>query len=102
DCLMFYPWPGNVRELENTIERAVILAKKPLIEKENLFLSPPDITSLGKPGLSFGSKCLRKVERNLLATVLEETKWNLSKAAQILEISRTTLYSKIKKHGLAK
>ncbi|MCK4418790.1 sigma-54-dependent Fis family transcriptional regulator, partial [Candidatus Aerophobetes bacterium] len=102
DCLIFYPWPGNVRELENTIERAVILAKKPLIEKENLFLSPPDITSLGKPGFSFGSKSLRKVEKSLIANVLEETKWNLSKAAQILEISRTTLYSKIKKHGLAK
>ena len=102
DCLIFYPWPGNVRELENTIERAVILAKKPLIEKENLFLSPPNITSLGKPGFSFGSKSLRKVEKSLIANVLEETKWNLSKAAQILEISRTTLYSKIKKHGLAK
>ena len=102
DCLISYPWPGNVRELENTIERAVILAKKPLIEKENLFLSPPDITSLGKPGFSFGSKSLRKVEKSLIANVLEETKWNLSKAAQILEISRTTLYSKIKKHKLAK
>lgn len=102
DCLIFYPWPGNIRELENTMERAVILAKKPLIEKENLFLSPPDITSLGKPGFSFGSKSLRKMERNLLATVLGETKWNLSKAAQILEISRTTLYSKIKKHKLTK
>jgi len=102
DCLIFYPWPGNVRELENTIERAVILAKKPLIEKENLFLSPPDTSPLDRPGFSFGSKSLRKVEKSLIANVLEETKWNLSKAAQILEISRTTLYSKIKKHKLAK
>ncbi len=102
DCLISYPWPGNIRELENTMERAIILAKKPLIEKGDLSLPSRNIPSLSKVSFSLVSKSLREVERSLLVTVLEETNWNLSKAAQILEISRTTLYSKIKKHGLAK
>ena len=84
------------------MERAIILAKKPLIEKGDLSLPSGDIPSLSKVSVSLVSKSVREVERSLLVTVLEETNWNLSKAAQILEISRTTLYSKIKKHGLAK
>ena len=99
--LISYSWPGNIRELGNTLERAVILAKKPLIEKDGLSLPSGDIASLDKVSFSLGSKSLREMERNLLAIVLKENNWNLSKAAQILEISRTTLYSKIKKHKLA-
>ena len=102
DQLMSYRWPGNVRELENTMERTIILAKRPLIEEEDLSLPSRNTVSLGKLDFSLGSKSLREIEKTVLATVLEETDWNLSRAAQILEISRTTLYSKIKKHELAK
>ena len=102
DQLTSYPWPGNVRELENTMERTIILAKRPLIEEEDLSLPSRNTASLGKLDFSLGSKSLREIEKTVLATVLEETDWNLSRAAQILEISRTTLYSKIKKHELAK
>ena len=102
DQLTSYPWPGNVRELENTMERTIILAKRPLIEEEDLSLPSRNTVSLGKLDFSLSSKSLREIEKTALRAVLEETDWNLSRAAQILEISRTTLYSKIRKHKLAK
>jgi len=102
DQLTSYPWPGNVRELENTMERTIILAKRHLIEEEDLSLPSRNTVSLGKLDFSLSSKSLREIEKTALRAVLEETDWNLSRAAQILEISRTTLYSKIRKHKLAK
>ncbi len=102
DQLTIYPWPGNVRELENTMERTIILAKRPLIEEEDLSLPSQNTASLGKLDFSLGSKSLREIEKTALRAVLEETYWNLSRAAQVLEISRTTLYSKIRKHKLDK
>ncbi len=97
-ALLSHGWPGNVRELENAMERAVVLAKEPLIKIKDLALSPPGLSV----SLSLPSKSLRGVEMYLLSNILEDTNWNLKKAAETLQISRTTLYSKIKKHGLKK
>ncbi len=97
-ALLSHEWPGNVRELENAMERAVVLAKEPLIKIKDLALSPPGLSV----SLSLPSRSLRGVEMYLLSNILEDTNWNLKKAAETLQISRTTLYSKIKKHGLKK
>ncbi len=98
DYLTSYDWPGNVRELENAIERAVVLTKDSLIQAEDLALSTHGLAR--DKGISLPSKSLREVESYLIKSVLEETGWNLKKAAQILRISRTTLYSKINKHKI--
>ena len=97
-ALLSYEWPGNVRELENAMERAVVLAKGPLIKIKDLALYPSGLSV----SLSLPSRSLRGVEMYLLSNILEDTNWNLKKAAETLQISRTTLYSKIKKHGLKK
>ncbi len=89
-----YPWPGNVRELKHTMERAVILSEGSELGPEDLRLS--DFT--GQP--SNDSFKLDDVEKRTIALVVEKCRGNHSKAAQILNISRTTLYAKLKKYGI--
>lgn len=89
-----YPWPGNVRELKHTMERAVILC-------ENIQLGPEDLRLYEGHGSAIGhSFRLDDVERRTILNVLEKCRGNHSKAAQMLDISRTTLYSKLKKYGI--
>jgi len=94
DLLLKYDWPGNVRELENAVERALVIGREPEVQPSDFpFQLHP--TSEPRGGLS-----LEDVERVHIERVLEETGWNLSRAARVLEIDRTTLYSKLKRYGL--
>lgn len=89
-----YPWPGNVRELKHTMERAVILC-------DNVQLGPDDLKLFeGQVSAMDQSFKLDEVEQRTILTVLEKCKGNHSKAAQMLNISRTTLYAKLKKYGI--
>ena len=93
DVLLSYEWPGNVRELENAVERAMVISREPEIQ-------PSDFPfQLQRPALS-GGRSLEDVERTHIERVLNETEWNLSRSARILEIDRTTLYNKLKRYGL--
>jgi len=66
DLLVSYEWPGNIRELENAIERAVILAKGPLLEKQDFPLSIQDLAATEKTFPS-PSRALREIEVYLLS-----------------------------------
>ncbi len=92
EFMLNYSWPGNVRELENMIERGVIISKNTTITLGEL---PHEIIH---PAPKEG-KTIEAVERNHIISVLEETKGNVSKAAKILGIRRTTLYNKLKKYN---
>ncbi|MBU0692605.1 sigma-54 dependent transcriptional regulator [bacterium] len=92
--MLTYDWPGNIRELRNVIERAIVLCKGDTIE-------PPDLSF----PFTFRSKqpagdTLEEVEKAHMQRVLERCDWNISQAAKLLDIDRTTLYSKIKKFDL--
>jgi len=96
DLLVRYRWPGNVRELANAIERAIVIGHPPVIRAEDL---PFKIEENGRtaPGDS-----LDDVEKAHVSRILQQTNWNISHAAEILEIDRATLYNKIKKYRLEK
>ncbi|MCF8051420.1 MAG: sigma-54 dependent transcriptional regulator [Desulfobacterales bacterium] len=93
DEMMLYDWPGNVRELQNAVERAVVVGKKRKIQPEDLPFC------LAPAGLPTGS-ALKDVEKAHIARVLNENQWNVARTARILEIDRSTLYTKIRKYNL--
>jgi DNA-binding NtrC family response regulator len=88
-----HDWPGNVRELQNAIERAVLVCKTPKIEPGDLPLHVNDAN-----GAPVG-KSLDEIERQHIKRTLQESGWNVYRAARLLEIDRVTLYNKIKKYG---
>jgi two-component system response regulator HydG len=95
DTLMRYNWPGNVRELENIIEHAFILTKNEFINGQSL---PFDIYSIVNKEQKISS--FQDNEKKFLARVLEEYKWNKLQVAKKLNISRSTLYAKLKKYNI--
>lgn len=93
-ALLRHPWPGNIRELQHVIERAVILSDQ-IIGADMLPAMPPVDTSREKHPLS-----LEEIEREAILAVLKKHGGNQVKAARELNITRQTIYNKIKKYGL--
>jgi DNA-binding NtrC family response regulator len=94
--LVNYEWPGNVRELRNVMERAIVVCDEDIITPVDLSF-PFSSSRKQQCGDS-----LEDLEKNHIEHVLNRTQWNVSQAAEILKIDRTTLYNKIKKYNLGK
>jgi DNA-binding NtrC family response regulator len=90
-----YHWPGNIRELKHTIEKAVILCDSDVLGPDDFFFKPLLTAQDAPPSLK-----LEEVEKWSIEAVLSKCKGNLSKAANILDISRTTLYAKMNKYQI--
>jgi len=105
--LMQYEWPGNVRELENTIERVIILLDGDLVTPADLpdkFHEIPRVETaqtadIPESGISLDD-AVNEFERNLILQALIKTGWVKNKAAQLLNLNRTTLIEKIKRQNL--
>ncbi|WP_338450366.1 sigma 54-interacting transcriptional regulator [Niallia oryzisoli] len=97
--LCLYSWPGNIRELENTIERALNMVDEDKeIGPEHL---PVEISGFKTvPSLRPLAEMMDDAERKAIMDCIEIVNGNKSKAAQMLGISRTTLYEKMNKYGL--
>ena len=108
-ALMRHAWPGNVRELRNLVERLVVLKPEGTIDVEDLpvkirggALARPvsgGAVALTDEGINLNS-AVTEFEKALILQSLEKTKWVKNKAAQLLNLNRTTLVEKIKRHQL--
>ena len=98
EILSQYPFPGNVRELENIIERAVALSDDSMISSRDL---PSDLRELCMSNLDGQSwPSLEEKEKQYIQQVLIKTNYRKNLSAQILKLPRTTLWRKMKHHGL--
>jgi two-component system, NtrC family, response regulator AtoC len=109
-ALRAHHWPGNVRELKNVMEQSVVMARGDSITHQELALSgarypaaaldddgTPDQLAMSIPRNGFK---LSDIERDLLRQALEQSGWNISKAARLLGLSRDTLRYRIEKFDL--
>jgi two-component system NtrC family response regulator len=95
DAIGQHRWPGNIRELENCIKRATIMADGAAITAEDLGLETPDEAS------SFNLRQVRdEAEKQAVLKVMARVDGNIAKAAELLGISRPTLYDLLNRFGL--
>jgi excisionase family DNA binding protein len=102
DVLVEYPWPGNVRELRGLIESMYILSDRPLLTRRDLpesFVMPATAGSPTAPRATTRAQ-LDAVERDALVEAIARCAHNMTGAANYLGISRSTLYRKMKHHGI--
>ena len=109
---MHYSWPGNIRQLRNVLRTASALCRDSVIRASNLRqeildteprpapLSAPNTEPAAAAAENSPSAALREAECAALLRELERMRWNISRTAQTLGISRNTLYRKIHKHRI--
>ncbi len=93
-----HPWPGNIRELENCIRRAVIMVDGSQISPQDIGLKPPEFDGADN---SFDLRAVRdKAEKNAIVAAMGRVNGNVVKAAELLGVSRPTLYDLMHRLGL--
>ncbi len=101
ELFLNYHWYGNLRELSNVVKRAALLTSGQYIEAESL---PNEITNPADDTYSCEQNLLKSVsgnaERQVILSTLEQVNFNKSKAAEILNIDRKTLYNKLKLYNI--
>ena len=93
-----FEWPGNIRELENRVKRAVVMADNGLVSAKDLDLKVP-ATEVDQ--FPFNLKEAREqMERSLIIRAINHTQNNITKASELLGVTRPTLYALMSKHNI--
>jgi DNA-binding NtrC family response regulator len=111
EAMRSYAWPGNVRQLRNTLERALLLSNDGRVTRAEL---PPEIVAPARANVAAGAPFsaagaaqaaatpLREVERQQILAALEQTNWHRGKTAEVLGISPSTLYRRLRDYNLTR
>jgi two-component system response regulator HydG len=100
DALLAYDYPGNVRQLQHIVQRAVAIAQGPVLELADL--SEEVLARRPPPPVSEGTvtAARERAEREMIAATLARHHGEISSAARELQVSRTTMWRLMKKHGI--
>jgi DNA-binding NtrC family response regulator len=101
DWLVAQPWPGNIRQLKQTLERTLLLAGKPQLTQHDFADAGRLDDGGGAPRLGVEGLTLEQVERRMIEAALEQHGGNITRVAKALGLSRTALYRRLERHGLA-
>ena len=97
-AIQAYPWPGNIRELENRVNGAVIMTEGKYVTVEDLGLPGDDGGDLEWLNLRVARQ---RAEKEAITQALAITGFNVSRTAELLGITRPTLYDLLEKNGIA-
>ncbi len=97
-AILAHTWPGNVRELRNVLEHGVLLASRTTLEAEDL---REGLAGAAPEARSARPRTLEEAERHHIEQMLRSHSWAVPRTAEVLGVSRSSLYEKIKKHGIA-
>ncbi|TFW31536.1 sigma-54-dependent transcriptional regulator [Massilia horti] len=100
EWLSAQPWPGNIRQLRQTVERTLLLAGKAQLTQAD-FLANGAVDEGAAHKLGVDGMTLEQVERHMIERALGQHDRNISRAAKALGLSRTALYRRLERHGLA-
>ncbi len=98
EAMHHYEWPGNVRELRNVVQHASIVGTGDILELGDL---TPELRGEPPPNQSPETMTEEELERRRLLEALDEAQGEKQRAAELLDISRTTLWRKLREHGIS-
>jgi DNA-binding NtrC family response regulator len=101
EWLTAQPWPGNIRQLKQTLERTLLLAGKSQLAQADFVAAGQADDGVAAQRLGVDGMTLEQVERHMIEQALHQHVGNISRVAKALGLSRTALYRRLERHGLA-